>query len=166
MSGSQNEFILELLEFALQNNFFQFLSTFYHQIRGTSMGAAWAPAYACLHLGIWEEEDVYTSLMYRRHVLTRHIDDVLMLWWGTNDALHQFMLELNQNQRNIWLTYTFDFQKLSFLDLQIIMNQGQQRYSGEHTTTRNQPSSSMAKKLNPCMTVPTYQKELFKCTRL
>lgn len=35
------------------------------------------------------------------------------------------MLELNQNQRNIRLTDTFDTQELSFLDLQIIMNQGQ-----------------------------------------
>lgn len=38
-SGPQNEFLVDLLEFALLNNFFQFLTTYYQQIRGTSMGA-------------------------------------------------------------------------------------------------------------------------------
>lgn len=87
-SGPQNDFIDELLDFTLHNNFVQFLSTFYHQIRGTSMGAAWAPAYACLHLGLWE--DVYTSPMYHRYVLTwwRYIDVILILWRGTPDLLH------------------------------------------------------------------------------
>lgn len=42
------------------------------------MGAAWAPTCVCLHLGLWEEEDVFTSPMYADHVHTwlRYIDDV------------------------------------------------------------------------------------------
>lgn len=44
--GPQNEFLVDLLSFALKNNFFQFLSNFYQQTNGTSMGAPWAPAYA------------------------------------------------------------------------------------------------------------------------
>lgn len=68
--GPQNEFLVDLLTFALKNNFFQFLSKNYQQINGTSMGAPWAPAYACLHLGLWEEDMVYTSPMYLSHVHT------------------------------------------------------------------------------------------------
>lgn len=42
--GHQNEFIMELLEFALENNCFQFLSTFYQQTKGTSMGGILGPS--------------------------------------------------------------------------------------------------------------------------
>lgn len=91
------------------------------------MGVVWAPAYACLHLELWEEEEVYPSPMYRDHVLTwlRYIDDLLMLWKGTLDSLHKFMRELNMNERNIRLTYNFHKKKLSFLDLQITLEKGQ-----------------------------------------
>lgn len=82
---AQNEFIIELLELALKHNFFQFSGVNYQQLCGTSMGAPWAPAYACLHLGWWEEEVVYTLSMYLNHacVWLRYIKDVLMVWSGT-----------------------------------------------------------------------------------
>lgn len=59
--------------------------------------------------------------MYLRHVhpWIRYIDDVLVIWGGTIEELHQFISELNANDRNIKLTFTSDFQTLSFLDLSI-----------------------------------------------
>lgn len=80
--AAQNEFIVDLLLFMLDNNCFQFLNQYYRQVRGTSMGAPWAPAYACLHLGLWELECVYPSSMYLSHcsLWLRYIDDVIMLW--------------------------------------------------------------------------------------
>lgn len=53
--GAQNKFIIEFQEMALRHNFFQFAGHHYQQLRGTSMGAPWAPTYACLHLR-WCEE--------------------------------------------------------------------------------------------------------------
>lgn len=119
--GAQNEFIGELLEFMLNNNFFQFLGHYYQQIRGTSMGAPWAPSYACLHLGFWEEMMVYQSSLYLSHSLLwlRYIDDVLMVWTGSVKQLEDFMSELNSNNQNIRLTYTYHPETLSFLDLSI-----------------------------------------------
>lgn len=67
-----NEFILKLLDFALHQIFFS-----YQQVKGTSMGAPWAPTYACLHLILWEKEVVYRSPFYM--LWLRYIDDVLML---------------------------------------------------------------------------------------
>lgn len=52
--GAHIEFVVETLEFMLENNCFQFLGVNYKQPRGTSMRAPWAPSYACLHLGPWE----------------------------------------------------------------------------------------------------------------
>lgn len=64
LMGSQNEFIIDILEFLLEHNRFQFLGTYYQQIKGTLMGAPWAPSYSCLHLGLWEEE------IARRHCIS------------------------------------------------------------------------------------------------
>lgn len=58
-NSAQNEFIVKTLEFMLKHNCTQFLGTGYQKLRGTLIGAPWAPSYACLHLAIWEEEVVY-----------------------------------------------------------------------------------------------------------
>lgn len=91
---------------------------FYQQIRGTSMGA---PAYAWLHLGMWEEADVYNSQMYLGQLYTwlRYINDVLFLRKGDLDSLHSLVKGLNKNYCNIRLTYTFDQTQIYFLDLLI-----------------------------------------------
>lgn len=86
------------------------------------MGAPWAPAYVCLNLGLWEEEEVvYKSSMYldHCHLWLRYIDDILMVWSGKIEQLTDFMQELNQNERNIGHTYSHQQVTLSFLDLQI-----------------------------------------------
>lgn len=79
MMCPQNGFILELLEFALSQNFFQYGARYYQQTRGTPIGPPWAPAYACLHLSHWEEWVVYHSSMFLGQVSLwlRYIDDVL-----------------------------------------------------------------------------------------
>lgn len=106
--GVQNEFILELLELALTNNYCQFLDGFYQQTRGTAMGATWVPSYACLHLGLWELETVYQMPVYLSKVLTwlRYVDDIFMVWLG-----NEFLLALNNKERNIRLTYVIDPKK-------------------------------------------------------
>lgn len=97
------------MQFALNNNCFQFLGTFYRQIQVTSMGAPWAPVYACLHLGNWEEEVVFCSEMYLAHVglWMRYIDDVLVLWRRSANTLEQFLLEINEN--SIYTEYPVNF---------------------------------------------------------
>lgn len=46
-----------------------FWGSYYHQTRGTLIRVPWAPSYACLHLGAWEEEVVYVSSLYCSHAL-------------------------------------------------------------------------------------------------
>lgn len=52
------------------------------------------------------------------------LDDVLMLWDGTGKELGWFMDELNQNTRNICLTFVVDPREISFLDLFIRLEGG------------------------------------------
>lgn len=90
------------------------------------MGAPWAPAYACLHLGWWEENVMYTSPMYLGHarLWLRYIDDVLMLWEGSKEDLSLFLDKFNCNTKNIRLTYVADTQEMYFLDLPIRLENG------------------------------------------
>lgn len=103
--ASQNEFIVDILKFMLEHNCFQFLGVNYRHIRDTRMGAPWAPSYACLHLGLWERDLVYSSSMYLGHCLLwlRYIDNMYMVWGGTPQDLTLFINELNDNERNIRL---------------------------------------------------------------
>lgn len=77
------EWEIKAVDHFLEQEYQIFGTSFWESIikRDTYMGAPWAPAYASLYLGLWEEEEVvYKSLMYLGHRLPfpRYIDDVLM----------------------------------------------------------------------------------------
>ncbi|CAJ0937580.1 unnamed protein product [Ranitomeya imitator] len=55
-SSGFRAFVLDLLEFTLTLNFFTFKGSLYLQLQGTAMGAAFAPSYANLFLGLWERD--------------------------------------------------------------------------------------------------------------
>lgn len=52
-------FIVELTKWVLNNNEFLFQDRLFRQYKGNSMGASFAPEYACLYLGHWESEYVF-----------------------------------------------------------------------------------------------------------
>ncbi|OCT72560.1 hypothetical protein XELAEV_18035541mg [Xenopus laevis] len=80
------DFILRTLEYLLTHNFFKFDSAFYLQKCGTLMGAKFAPTYANLYMGWWEETRIFGGTM---HVLNniklykKYVDDLLFIWGDT-----------------------------------------------------------------------------------
>ena len=50
------DFIVELTRWTLENNIFLFQEQLYRQTRGTAMGVTYAPSYANLFLGVWEDK--------------------------------------------------------------------------------------------------------------
>ncbi|XP_068114979.1 uncharacterized protein [Hyperolius riggenbachi] len=133
-----NDFVVQAMRYVLEHNCFLFKDTHYRQVRGTSMGASCAPAYACLHLGLWERKDVYTLPDFDVHVKVwlRFIDDVLVVWRGSEEELERFFDRLNVNERNIHLTYTYSPTSISFLDLSVVKDGGALR-----TTTYRKPTA-------------------------
>ncbi|XP_068122021.1 ATP synthase F(0) complex subunit C2, mitochondrial [Hyperolius riggenbachi] len=113
-----NAFVVEAMRLILTRNCFIFDGQYYQQLRGTSMGAACAPAYACLHLELWEREQVFPSPEYGAHAALwlRFIDDILLVWKGTKDELERYVTKLNKNGKNIRLTFSFG-SEIPFLDL-------------------------------------------------
>ena len=59
------QFILQLAEFVLKNNFFVFDGKMFHQVIGTAMGSIFAPPYSQLTLGFLEETRLYPLLLSR-----------------------------------------------------------------------------------------------------
>ncbi|XP_071999215.1 uncharacterized protein [Engystomops pustulosus] len=123
MSGKDSDlvsFVVSLLGFALTHNFFIFRETLYLQLQGTAMGAACAPSYANLFLGLWERDIFLTNPKHhieKVQLWSRYIDDVIMIWQGTEDELHEFMSDLNTNSLNIKLTYRMGRNDIEFLDV-------------------------------------------------
>ena len=60
------EFILELAEFVLRNNYFDFDGEKYHQLIGTAMGSIFAPPYSQLTIGFLEETKLFPVLLPSR----------------------------------------------------------------------------------------------------
>ncbi len=48
--------LLDLASIVLTNNFFRFQDDFYLQVKGTAMGSKMAPNYACLYMGVFEND--------------------------------------------------------------------------------------------------------------
>ena len=82
-------FILESVQFILENNYFQFNSTMWRQVCGTAMGKSFAPPYACLTMGYLEETILFPKLIPRNfdaqtcrmiiEFFMRYIDDGIIV---------------------------------------------------------------------------------------
>ncbi|CAJ0921105.1 unnamed protein product [Ranitomeya imitator] len=90
------------------------------------MGAACAPSFAGLFLGFWER-GVFGGDGPRDvdHVQCwlRYIDDLFIIWQGTEIQLQDFMQQLNINNFNIKLTYFASKNSINFLDINISVDQ-------------------------------------------
>ncbi|XP_056407822.1 uncharacterized protein LOC130303807 [Hyla sarda] len=121
--AAHNQFILTLLEFVLNRNFFIFSSRFYHQLRGTAMGSPVAPTYANLLLGWWEEAIVFgeDNSRFHHHIIYwgRYIDDVAVIWSGPKVEFENFVQSLNTNP--VGLKFTFEIHKDSLVFLDVLL---------------------------------------------
>lgn len=111
------------MEWILNNNEFLFQDKVFKQCKGTSMGASFAPEYACLFLGLWEEEFIHNP---QKNVFfdnikfyCRYIDDIYLHFSGNETELQSFHEFLNSTKENIRLNMEYSKTKIDFLDLTI-----------------------------------------------
>ncbi|XP_063810519.1 toll-like receptor 7 [Pseudophryne corroboree] len=120
-SEARKSFIIESMDFILKNNLFFFEGDYYLQKRGTAMGTRFAPSFANLFMAHWEHENIYQQNPWKDKILlwNRYIDDVIFFWRGDRESLTLFCEHLNQNDRNIVLTFETSQTEINFLDLTI-----------------------------------------------
>uniref|UniRef100_A0A8C5PGH1 Reverse transcriptase domain-containing protein n=1 Tax=Leptobrachium leishanense TaxID=445787 RepID=A0A8C5PGH1_9ANUR len=83
LNGEQVDFVMEGIQFILDNNYFQFDVKFYLQTRGTAMGTRFAPSYTNLYMAGWETNFVYGSRDWaqgRVPIYKRYIDDLFFIY--------------------------------------------------------------------------------------
>lgn len=118
-----NEFLLSLTKWTLHNNVFIFQNSFYRQRKGTAMGACFAPNYANLFLGYWEDTFVYNQrnnvFLDKVMFYCRFIDDIYLIWSGSESELLDFHKYLNSTNENIKLSIEYSMTSIHFLDLSI-----------------------------------------------
>ena len=102
------DFVLDGINFILENNTFSFNQTHYKQVKGTAMGTKVAPVYATLTIGYLEEK-LYEKIEgtfhseFANHFIKcwkRFLDDCFVPWpKSDNDlkTLHNILNNLHQD---------------------------------------------------------------------
>ena len=123
-----SEFLMEAVNFILNNNTFHFDDNYYLQKCGTAMGTKMAPTYATLFMGYLEEK-FYTEIekrfdanvrLYFENNWLRYLDDCFIIWkneFGEIDELHDILMNLHPAITFKWQT---DPNKINFLDITVI----------------------------------------------
>ena len=121
------EFIIESIQFILDNNTFHFDGAHYKQIKGTAMGTKMAPTYATLVLG-YLEEILYSKVEkhfgreFNQEFQTkwkRFLDDCFILWNRSDADLECLTKELQNLHPSLAFTKEENNEQLPFLDVSV-----------------------------------------------
>ncbi|CAJ0944749.1 unnamed protein product [Ranitomeya imitator] len=126
LSENKVNFIKECATFILTHNFFKNETDYYTQQWGTAMGTRFAPSYANLYIGRWEELHIYLEGVLRAGLALRlrFIDDIFFIWEGREEDLKDFLTDLNKNEFYLLFTAHTSKERVQFLDLNITVSEG------------------------------------------
>lgn len=87
------------------------------------MGAAFAPNYANLFMGHWEEKFInnptVNPFFTKIALYCRYIDDILLIWNGSDEEFVSFVHYVNNTENNLTFTDEHSLISVNFLDLMI-----------------------------------------------
>ena len=116
--------LVKMAEFVLKNNYFEFNSSFKHQISGTAIGTKFAPPYACIFMDYIEREFL-KSEQIQPWIWFRYIDDIFFIWTASEKELDEFLNRLNSFHPNLRFTHERSRESLNFLDVIVKIQQGE-----------------------------------------
>ena len=111
--------LAKLTEIVLCNNTLQFAGENYLQIQGTAMGTKMAPAYANIFMGELEREWLAHDKGNMIQSWYRFIDDIFVLWKGSEQDLEEFVHTCNYARQTIKVTCVKSMESISFLDVTV-----------------------------------------------
>ena len=80
------------------------------------MGTKCAPTYASLFMGRFEETHILPRIRAFTLLYIRYIDDLFMIWKGSEKELLKFLKEINEVHPTIKFEYKYSRKKVDFLD--------------------------------------------------
>ena len=88
------EKLINMAEFMLKNNLFEFNRSVKQQVSGTAMGTKYDPTYVCICMDDVETE--FLKIQERTPVVWfRYIDDIFFIWTHGKEHLETFLQELS-----------------------------------------------------------------------
>ena len=123
--------IKSLILIVLRSHTMNFLNRFFHQIKGTAMGTPMAVNFANLFMSKLEEEMLSkyrTEFGSGPVIWLRYIDDVFLIWKGSQQCLEHFLNFCNEYSRknsmasNITYKYSFSEKSVNFLDVTVFLD--------------------------------------------
>ncbi|KAJ1219113.1 hypothetical protein NDU88_006684 [Pleurodeles waltl] len=87
------------------------------------MVTCFAPSFMCMFLGWWEQqvsmdpdtfEDMYGPILW-----LRYLDDLFIMWKGTENSATEFVNKLRVNILNVEFTTNISREKVEFLDVEV-----------------------------------------------
>ncbi|XP_043927878.1 uncharacterized protein LOC122802295 [Protopterus annectens] len=120
--ASFNEFLVDMARYVLTCNVFYYKDNCYWQIKN-GYGASFAPIYADLFMAYVETKLIYDStrniFLPELDIWRRYLDDIWLVWRGTESSLLAFVEYLNNNEWGLGFTEQHDAHKMIFLDVVI-----------------------------------------------
>ena len=113
--------LVNMADFVLKNNYFEFDSCIKQQISGTAIGTKFAPPYACIFMDKVESAFL-ESENTKPWVRMRYIDDIFFIWTESEDKLDGFLQRLNAFHPNLKFTYDKSKASINFLDVTVSIN--------------------------------------------
>ena len=131
--------ITSFLWLILTLNNFIFNDKNFLQTSGVSMGTKCASSYANLFMAYFEKTYIYPHLVNKSLLYLRYIDDIFMLWKGTEEELKAFIEMINVAHPTIKFDTNYSYSEINFLDTKVMITSNNQLITTLHKkpTDRN-----------------------------
>ena len=71
----------------------------------------------------FEKTHIYPLIENKTKLYLRYIDDIIMIWTGSENELFNFLNDLNKKHRSIKFDYKYSTKKIEFLDTQLYITE-------------------------------------------
>ena len=114
--------LVDMAEFVLKNNFFEFDSKVKQQVSGTAIGTKFAPPYACIFMDKVEIDFLETQVV-KPLVWLRYIDDIFFIWNESEEKLDEFLENLNNFHPNLKFISEKSKKSVNLLDVKVSLTE-------------------------------------------
>ena len=92
--------LMEVIKECVNQNYFRFNNKIYIQKKGLPMGSSLSPILAKIYMNDFEKQ-LITSTKYKDNIKlwSRYVDDVLVVWEGNIEEVHEFINEVNNKDK-------------------------------------------------------------------
>ena len=121
--SSKTTMITKLLTLILTLNNFTFNNKHYLQLKGCTMGTKCATTYANIFMGKFEDEYIQPIIKDYCKLYVRYIDDIFLIWTGTQEQFHATMNIINASHDSIKFDYQISKKEVNFLDTTVFITE-------------------------------------------